>query len=193
MRSLNKVVKTFQVIVFIILVYLWTGQYAVTVTSMVLFLFLTDFVTLSLSTDRAHYSSSPNSWRLRGLLRGSAVLGVLLVLESVILLVLGAWLFDLFAVPGMLRTYVFCLLVIFSLFDVLILRERRRFWSSMPSLPLLISVISDIVIVSVISLVGFPELAPIDPLALLFVLAFIAIVSLTINDIVKVRLIKSIG
>ena len=137
----NKVVKTFQVVVFVIIVYIWSGQYIVTVTSMVLFLFLIDFVTLSLSTDRVGYSQKPDNWKLKGLLRGSVILGLLLVVESVVLLLLGGWFFGLFNDIGKMRTFAFSLLVVFSIFDVIILRERKRFWESRPSTPLLISFI----------------------------------------------------
>ncbi len=190
---LNKVVKTFQVVVFVILVYLWSDQYVVTVSSMVLFLFLTDFVTLSLSTDSVRYSQTPDNWKLKGLLRGSALLGLLLVVESAILLVLGGWFFGLFNDTGQMRTFVFCLLVIFSLFDVLILRERKRFWTSIPSKPLLLSVIADIAIVAMIALLGFPGMVAIAPMALLLILFFTAAVSFTINDAVKIRILRDIG
>jgi len=190
---LNKVVKTFQVVVFVILVYLWSGQYVVTVSSMVLFLFLTDFVTLSLSTDSVTYSQTPDNWKLKGLLRGSALLGLLLVAESAILLMLGGWFFGLYDNIEKMRTFVFSLLVIFSVFDVLILRERKRFWTSMPSKPLLVSVIADVAIVGIITLLGFPGMASISLASLLFIIAFTAIMSFIINDIVKIRVLRDLG
>jgi H+-transporting ATPase len=189
---LNKVVKTFQVVVFVILVYLWTGQYVVTVSSMVLFLFLTDFVTLSLSTDSVRYSQTPENWKLKGLLRSSALMGLLLVVESLILILLGGWFFGLFDDIEKMRTFVFCLLVIFSLFDVLILRERKRFWTSVPSKMLLISAIADIAVVAMIALLGFPGMISIAPAALLLILLFTATLSFTINDVVKVRLLRNL-
>ncbi len=186
----NKVVKTFQVVVFVIIVYIWSGQYIVTVTSMVLFLFLTDFVTLSLSTDRVGYSQKPDNWKLKGLLRGSVILGLLLVVESVVLLLLGGWFFGLFNDIGKMRTFAFSLLVVFSIFDVIILRERKRFWESRPSTPLLISFIGDIAVVAIIALVGFFGLAAIDPAAFLLIFVFTAALSLTVNDIVKVKVFR---
>ena len=186
----NKVVKTFQVVAFVIIVYIWSGQYIVTVTSMVRFLFLTDFVTLSLSTDRNGYSQKPDNWKLKGLLRGSVILGLLLVVESVVLLLLGGWFFGLFNDIGKMCIFALSLLVVFSIFDVIILRERKRFWESRPSTPLFISFIGDIAVGAIIALVGFFGLAPIDPAAFLLIFVFTAPLSLTVNDIVKVRVLR---
>ncbi|MEM3594839.1 MAG: HAD-IC family P-type ATPase, partial [Candidatus Jordarchaeaceae archaeon] len=111
--TMNKIVKTFQVAVFIILAFLLTGQYVVSVFSMVLFLFLVDFVTLSISTDNVRYSSKPNKWNVNALVKLSVFLGVLMIVESMILLYIGAY-FKLYNNTGQLYTFVLDFLVYFG-------------------------------------------------------------------------------
>ena len=49
----NKVVKTFQIVVFVVVAFLLTGQFIVSAFDVILLLFVIDFVTLSISTDNA--------------------------------------------------------------------------------------------------------------------------------------------
>ena len=52
----NKVVKTFQIVVFVVVAFLLTDQFIVSVFDVVLLLFVIDFVTLSISTDNVRGS-----------------------------------------------------------------------------------------------------------------------------------------
>ena len=63
----NKVVKTFQIVVFVVVAFLLTGQFIVSVFGVVLLLFVIDFVTLSLSTDTVRGSKD----RTAGIYRAS--------------------------------------------------------------------------------------------------------------------------
>lgn len=190
--TLNKIVKTFQVAVFIILAFLLTGQYVVSVFSMVLFLFLVDFVTLSLSTDNVKYSSKPDKWNVNALVKLSVFLGVLMIVESMILLYIGAY-FKLYNNTSQLYTFVLDFLVFFGLFNVLILRERRHFWKSSPSKPLILSILLDTIVISLISVIGLYELAPIGIIGTLVVFTFTFASCLLVNDSVKVFLIRKFG
>ncbi len=186
---LNKIVKTFQIVVFVVLAFLLTGQYVVSVFSMILFLFVTDFVTLSLATDTVRYSKSPDTWDIRSLVRVGMALGAAIVLESLLLLVLADVVFGLPpAAPG-LQTFIFDYLVFLGVLDVLILRERRHFWESRPSRTLLTAVGADIAIVSVLSLVGFFRLPAIGVPQVLGVLAFALATAFVVNDALKVFLV----
>ncbi len=187
---LNKVIKTFQIVVFVVLAFLLTGDYVVSVFTMILFLFVTDFVTLSLATDTVRYSETPDTWDIRGLVRVAVALGVLIVAESFVLLFLGFRLFGFASDLGGLRTFIFDYLVFLGVLNVLILRERRHFWKSRPSLPLLTAVSLDILIVAALSVVGFVELAPIGLLPIGTALTFSAATAFVVNDPVKTVLIR---
>ena len=85
----NKIVKTFQVILFVIVAFLLTGLFVVGAFQVVLLLFLVDFVTISLSTDNVTPSEKPETWNITPLVKGATVLGVATVIESLGLLYLG--------------------------------------------------------------------------------------------------------
>jgi H+-transporting ATPase len=189
---LNKVVKTFQVVVFVIMAFLLFGNYIVSIFSMVLFLFLTDFVTLSISTDNVRYSRNPDSWNIEGLVKVALALGVLFVIESMLLLYYGR------SQPGLngierLHTFIFDFLVFSSLLDVIVIRERKHFWESRPSKFLIMSILVDMIVVLVISTNGIYKLSPIAPEFAFLALAYSFAICFLINDSIKVVLIKWLG
>ena len=65
----NKIVKTFQVVFFVILAFLFTGLFVVDAFQVVLLLFLVDFVTISLATDNVRPSEKPETWNITPLLK----------------------------------------------------------------------------------------------------------------------------
>jgi H+-transporting ATPase len=189
---LNKVVKTFQIVVFVVLAFLLTGQYVVSVFSMILFLFVTDFVTLSLATDTVRYSETPDTWDIKGLVKVAVALGAIIVAESFGLLYLGDRLFGLAADVPALQTFIFDFLVFLGVLHVLILRERRHFWESRPSAPLLLAVILDILVVVTISALGFFQLRAISPVEILTVLGFSVAAAFLVNDAAKAVLVRKL-
>ncbi len=187
---LNKVVKTFQIVVFVVLAFLVTDQYVVSVFSMILFLFVTDFVTLSLATDSVRYSQTPDTWDIRGLVKVAVVLGALIVVESFGLLFLADRLFGLLGDVPTLQTFFFDYLVFLGVLQVLILRERRHFWESRPSLTLGLAVSLDILVVAGISVMGFFQLAPLPPAEVLVALGYSLAAAFLLNDAVKAVLVR---
>jgi H+-transporting ATPase len=187
---LNKVVKTFLVVVFVVLGFILTGEYVVSIFSMVLFLFLTDFVTLSISTDNVRYSTKPDSWNIAGLVKVAAFLGIMVVAESMLLLYVAFYHFGLRDHINQLYTVVFDFLVFTALFNLLIVRERGRFWGSTPSKVLALSVLADVAAVFLISAFGVRELAPISPVQTFALLAYSAIACLLVNDFAKTVLVR---
>jgi H+-transporting ATPase len=186
---LNKVIKTFQVVVFVILAFLLTGDYIISIFSMVLLLLLTDFVTLSISTDNVRYSSKPDNWNIKGLVEVAIALGILYVVESILLLYFGRSHLGLNSIEQ-LQTFTFDFLVFSSLFNVIVIRERNRFWASRPSKFLILSILGDIIIVLILSFFGAYNLAPIPSLAIFWAFAYSLIICFLINDFVKVMLIR---
>jgi H+-transporting ATPase len=57
--TLNKIIKTFQIALFLSLGFIFTGEFVVTPLLIVLLLFANDFVTMSISTDNVSYSNKP--------------------------------------------------------------------------------------------------------------------------------------
>ena len=183
----NKIVKTFQVILFVIVAFLATGLFVVGAFQVVLLLFLVDFVTISLSTDNVRPSEKPETWNIRPLIKGAVVLGVATVVESLGLLYLGLSYLGLSNIAA-LNTFSFDMLLFGGLFTIFVVRERGNFWKSKPSRPLLTAIMADIVISSLISIVGIPGLAPIPPLDVFIALAWFFVFALLLNDQLKTHL-----
>jgi len=187
---LNKVIKTFQITVFVVLAFLLTGQYIISALHMILLLFLTDFVTLSISTDNVRYSRNPDTWNITGLVKVALFLGILVIAELMFFLYIGSSYFGLSSNLGQLHTFTFQMLIYVELLDLLIIRERKHFWNSRPSPFLLLAIAGDLVLVFLISVFGLPGIAPITPAAALSVVVLSVMVVCLVNDTVKVALVK---
>jgi H+-transporting ATPase len=183
----NKIVKTFQVVVFVVLAFLFTGLFVVNAFQVVLLLFLVDFVTISLATDNTRPSEKPETWNIASLLKASIILGIFIVAESFGLLYLGLTYLNL-SNTSQLNTFVFDILLFGGLFTIFVVRERGNFWKSKPSKPLLVAIVVDIAISSIISTVGIPGLAPIPIQYVGTALTWFFVFGLLLNDQIKTRL-----
>ncbi|MDD5675943.1 MAG: hypothetical protein PHC61_17365, partial [Chitinivibrionales bacterium] len=188
--TLNKLVKTFEVAVFITAAYLATGYYVMSAVDIVVLLFLVDFVTISLSTDTVRWSKKPDRWDIAGLVKIAGLLGILTVAELFGLLYLGLKYFALAESPGRMHTFFLASVFYLGMFTVLIVRERRHFWNSRPSATLLSAVALDMIAMAAIALIGLPGIPSISPLALATLFGYTMAVSLIVNDAIKAHIVK---
>ena len=168
---INKVTKVIQLVGLLTLGYFWLHGALVSVLGMVLIVFSNDFITMSLATDNVKYTSSPNLWNVRKITLASLVIGTLLVLEGAIAVLIGV---DYFGLTwGPLQSFVMLMLVVTSQFRVLIVRERRRCWSSQPGRVLLIASAATVVGFALLGIYGIivPQLTVYE---VLFILGFSA-------------------
>lgn len=186
----NKVVKTFQIVVFVVVAFLLTKKFIVSAFDVVLLLFVVDFVTLSISTDNARWSKEPDTWNVSGIVKSSMILGILVVLESLAILYIGLGPLGLKSDYNLIRTYSFSILFYFGMFTVFVVRERGHFWESVPSKSLLYIVLADIVIVTLLVTLGIPGVKPIPIADTMAVIGLSAIFSFGINDWFKYLLLK---
>ncbi len=149
--TLNKIMKTIQVVVFLTTSFFVFRFFVTTPFDIILLLFANDFVTMSIATDNVRYSKSPEKWRVKPLITSSVVLSTMLVLEGFAGIFLSNYLG--FTHPE-IQTFVFDLLVFSGLFTVLMVRERRRFWHSAPSKWLSLAIAGDVIVVGLISTLG---------------------------------------
>jgi H+-transporting ATPase len=133
---------------------------------MSLLVFANDFVTMSLATDHVKHTINPNNWNVKDITLASLVPGMFLVVEGMAVIFFGKTYFHL--AWEQLRTLVMLNLIFNSQFRVLIVRERRHFWSSMPG--------RELIILSAATIIGF---------ALLGVYG-IFVPSLTLNQVLAV-------
>ncbi|BAI61346.1 putative plasma-membrane proton-efflux P-type ATPase [Methanocella paludicola SANAE] len=184
---LNKIVKTFEIVLFVVLAYLVTGVYVVGAFEIVLLLFLIDFVTISIATDNARPSLKPETWDMRALVKVAILLGVFMVMESFGMLYIAMNYFRLTDATG-LRTLTFCMLIFGGMFTIFVVRERSYFWRSMPSKTLLLAIGGNMLVTSAIAIAGIPGLIPIPAAYVLIAWAWYFIFALLVNDFVKVRI-----
>jgi H+-transporting ATPase len=133
---INKVTKVIEFVGLLTLSFFWLHEIVLSLLGMSLLVFANDFVTMSLATDNVKHTSNPNKWNVKNITLASLIPGMLLVVEGMIVILTGMKYFHL--EWEKLRTLVMLNLIFNSQFRVLIVRERRHFWSSRPGRELLI-------------------------------------------------------
>jgi len=187
---LNKISRTILKTSFVVLAFLITGKHVVSAFTMILLVFMTDFVKISLSTDNVRWSKKPDAWNITGLVKVAVVLGLLMIVESFGLLYIGFKYFNLMGDDQALSTFGFEILFYFAIFSIFVVRERGHFWNSMPSKTLLTAIILDMLVATVISTAGILGLKAIPLTVTLSVIVYSFIFSLIVNDLIKFILVK---
>lgn len=143
--TFNKIIKTFQIALFLSLGLFLTGDFVTTPRLVILLLFANDFATMSLASDHVSYSHKPDSWRVKPLVAGALLMAVAWLIFSFGVLFLGRDVFHLELAP--LQTLVFVMLVLTGQANIYLVRERGPFWRSRPGTTLLLSTLADVLIV----------------------------------------------
>jgi len=180
--TLSRLTRTFQNVVFVTMALLLTGLDVLSTFDMVLLLFLFDFVTLTLSTDRVVWLKKPAAWNMRDLAGTSSIIGSVMVVESFMTLYL---ILHSSLLLNQIQTLVFDYLLYSNIFNLLNIRERRNFWVSRPSGIMSFAITADIILVALISVTGIPGLhsVPFNYVMMTFLLAIVF--NLVINNFVK--------
>jgi len=186
---INKVTKVIEFVGLLTVGFFWLHNIVLSLLGMSLLVFANDFVTMSLATDNVKSTSNPNKWNVRNITLSSLIPGMLLVVEGLIVIVIGTKYFHL--EWEKLRTLVMLNLIFNSQFRVLIVRERRHFWASVPGKALLVSSLVTIIIFSLLGVYGIfvPVLTVKE---ILIVLGFSALFTLGI-DFPKYYLFRRLG
>jgi H+-transporting ATPase len=156
---INKVTKVIEFVGVLTLGFFWLHDIVLSLLGMSLLVFANDFVTMSLATDNVKHTSNPNQWNVKNITLASLVPGALLILEGLIVIWIGINYFHL--EWEKLRTLVMLDLIFNSQFRVLIVRERRHFWASLPGKALLTLSMATIIGFSLLGVYGIvgPALA----------------------------------
>ena len=158
--TLNMLAKKIEMMLLLAIGFLLTGHKPLTPLLMVLIIFLNDFLTMALATDRMSVASRPNQWRTRAIVIASATLAGGKLLFSLGVFLIANYLLRLD--PARLQTLTFATMILSSQAGVYLLRERRHCWSSVPSRPMLWSSCFGLGLTAAIALSGWhvPALAP---------------------------------
>jgi H+-transporting ATPase len=175
---LNKVTKVIEFVGLLTVCFIWLDKIVLSLLGMSLLVFANDFVTMSLATDNVKHTSNPNNWNVRNITLASLIPGILLVFEGIIVIHIGLNYFNL--EWDKIRTMVMLNLIFNSQFRVLIMRERRHFWSSLPSIELFSSSIVAIIGFALLGLYG-GGMSPLSMDQIMVIFGFSAIFTLAID------------
>ena len=150
--TLNMLVKKIEIVLFLAIGLALTGHAVLTPALMILMMVTNDFLAMSLTTDRASPSRSPNIWRMRRITAAALALGACKLGFSTAVLAFGG--FRLGLAPAALQTLAFVGLVFGNQALLYVVRERRRLWSSRPGPWVIASSIADIAFASALALSG---------------------------------------
>jgi len=150
---INKVTKVVQVLGLLVAGFFMFKDMILSMLGMSLLVFANDFVTMSLATDNARDAQAPNTWKVKNITLASLGIGVLLIAQGIgaIFLSKNGLALD----YAHVQTFVLLTLVFTSQFRVLIVRERRCAWDSMPGKALLLSTAGTIALFFAMGAIGF--------------------------------------
>ncbi len=187
--TLNKIIKTIEIGVFLSVGVILTGTFVITPLLVVLLLFTNDFVTMSIATDRVSFSPQPDRWDIRTLMLTAGTLaGLVLILSFAVFFAAR----DLLHLPLREFLNVFLIMVFYTgQGNVYLVRERNRLWHSLPSRWLLLSSAVDVVVVSLMATSGI-LMAPIS-WSLVASLLVVVLVFLFVIDGLKVHVFRHFG
>jgi H+-transporting ATPase len=187
---INKISRTILKASFVAIAYVITGKFVVSVFAMLLLTFMTDFAKISLATDNVQPSAKPETWNIGGFITVSVLLGLAMVTETLLLLWFGWSHFGLASDSNSLYTFSFLTLLYFAVFSVVSARERRWFWSTLPSTAFMAALAGDAVAGTVLTLVGLPGLKALPWWQVLAIFAYAMVTCLILNDALKVAMIR---
>jgi len=150
--TLNSITKKIVQVLFLVAGMIMTGHAILTPLLMVLIMITGDFLGMSLTTDNVRPSAAPNAWQIGRLTVAGIVMGIGELVFCTSVLAFGLYRMGLNL--DELRTLAFVVIVFGNQATMYTNRERRRVWSSRPSLWLVVSSVSDLLIASTFAIVG---------------------------------------
>jgi len=180
--TLNSITKKIVQVLFLAVGLIMTGHAILTPLLMVLIMITGDFLGMSMSTDNVRPSPQPNRWQIGNLTVAGIVMGIGELIFCTSVLVFGAYWLG-FRIAA-LRTLAFVVIVFGNQATTYTNRERRRLWSSRPSIWVVVSSAGDVLIASTLAIGGIAMTAL--PAAVVAGTFIAAIVFAVLLDFVKV-------
>lgn len=149
--TLNKVLRTLEIVLFLTLGLLLTGQFLISPLLIVLMLFANDFATMSIATDRVRPAALPQHWQIGKLMGASVVLALLSLLFAAAVYV---WAHAQGLNPAQLQTVVFLLLVFGNQAGIYLLRSDGPLWRLAPSAWMAAVSLGDVLVVCLLAGLG---------------------------------------
>ena len=187
---INKISSTILKSTFVAMSFLVTGEFVVSVSAMLLLVFLMDFSSIALATDCVRPSKKPETWAIGGFVAVSVILGLMMVVEALLVLWFGWSRFGLAVNQNALYSFSFLVLLLFGVLSTLSRRERRWFWSTRPSKTLMTGLMAALVGGVGLTFAGLPELPSLPWAQTLVIFVYSMVSCLIVNDAVKVVMIE---
>jgi H+-transporting ATPase len=150
--TFNMLVKKIEIVLFLAIGLALTGQPVLTPAIMILLILTNDFLSMSITTDRATPAPAPSVWRMRNITAASVILATAKLCFSTAVLAVGK--FRLGFSAAELQTLAFVTLAFGNQAILYVLRERRPLWSSKPGAWLLASSVAGTALVAVLAYSG---------------------------------------
>lgn len=187
--AINKISKSIQFLGIATVGFFWFEGVVISITGLMLIVFVNDFLTLTLAKDNARSTSNPNKWNVKNLSIASGFLGVLFMLQGVFLMWIGKDYFHLTFEE--IQTLILLLFAYTSMFRILIVRERGHCWDSMPSKAVILTTLLTVAVFTYLSIEGI-LLKELPANMVYFTLAFCIIVTF-LMDVPKYYVFRRLG
>ena len=184
--TLNSITKKIVQVLFLAVGLVMTGHAILTPLLMVLIMVTGDFLGMSMTTDNVRPSAQPNTWQIGSLTIAGIVMGVGELLLCTSILLAGAYWMG-FGIAA-LRTLAFVVIVFGNQATTYTNRERRRLWSSRPSIWVMVSSVGDLLLASFFAIAGI-AMTPLPAMVVAGVL-LAAVVFAVLVDFIKVPLFR---
>ena len=184
--TLNSITKKIVQVLFLAVGLVMTGHAILTPLLMVLIMVTGDFLGMSMTTDNVRPSAQPNTWQIGSLTIAGIVMGVGELLLCTSILLAGAYWMGLGIAA--LRTLAFVVIVFGNQATTYTNRERRRLWSSRPSIWVMVSSVGDLLLASFFAIAGI-AMTPLPAMVVAGVL-LAAVVFAVLVDFIKVPLFR---
>jgi H+-transporting ATPase len=166
-----------------------TGQAILTPLLMVIVMVAGDFLAMSLTTDNAKPSGTPNAWRIGRLTIAGVVIGLCELAFCSGVIAFGK--FKMGLGIDALRTLAFIALVFGSQAAIYAIRQRQALWGARPSLWLFASSLTDVTIASALATSGI-AMTPLPVVVIAGTLAAAAAFTFVL-DLLKIPVFKGLG
>lgn len=184
--TLNKIIKTIQIVGFLSLGLILGGRFVVTPLQVILLLFANDFVTMSVATDNVRPSPRPDRWQVRAMTGTALALGLPLLLAT---LGIYYWGQDIVRLSSaQLQTLSFLTLIFTAQGMIYLVRERHHLWASRPSPWMMFASVGAVSIAILLAIYGIGMAALPLPIVLLDLLLVGAVLFLL--DWLKVAVLR---
>ncbi len=182
--AIYRIAETIRIMIFVVLTMLVFNFYPITAIMIILLALLNDLPIMTIAYDNTWLDPKPVRWNMRRVITVSTVLGLVGVIQTFLLLVLGKLWLNLD--QSHLQSFIYLKLALAGHLTLIVVRNKRSFWKRpWPSPVLLVAILGTQILAALI--VGFGFLVPALPWTYIGFIWVYALTWVFINDWIKMR------